>query len=319
MSKNIVKSSDARELIKDGKNIKKDSGAKIICTDPNFLGRIAKCLLPEYEDKSDEYMGNLICDVRVNESTFKGKRSDTRRAQKIIDVTYSLKDRSTKIKLFLEPNFYELTIKEVSTRSLDYGANLYLDARAEYLSDYSKGVDVVGAWILSTRSRRRMGKSYTMRTIIEDSDGNEVMDSGIDSHLYFKFCFIDNEYYNVDKDKEPLTAFFSSVFSDLEDKDDKIKMLKDEQSFQFQKEAQEEVKMNGTSSFFNRQASRKIKRLEDEIKTKDEKNKADNIANIKNIMHNFNADFDSAFSTLSIDPSLKEEYRRLVEEKTLSR
>ena len=154
-----------------------------------------------------------------------------------------------------------------------------------------------------------------MRTIIEDSDGNEVMDSGIDSHLYFKFCFIDNEYYNVDKDKEPLTAFFSSVFSDLEDKDDKIKMLKDEQSFQFQKEAQEEVKMNGTSSFFNRQASRKIKRLEDEIKTKDEKNKADNIANIKNIMHNFNADFDSAFSTLSIDPSLKEEYRILVEEK----
>ena len=77
--------------------------------------------------------------------------------------------------------------------------------------------------------------------------------------------------------------------------------------------------MNGTSSFFNRQASRKIKRLEDEIKTKDEKNKADNIANIKNIMHNFNADFDSTFSTLSIDPSLKEEYRRLVEEKTLSR
>ena len=92
-------------------------------------------------------------------------------------------------------------------------------------------------------------------------------------------------------------------------------MLKDEQSFQFQKEAQEEVKMNGTSSFFNRQASRKIKRLEDEIKTKDEKNKADNIANIKNIMHNFNADFDSEFSTLSIDPSLKEEYRILVEEK----
>ena len=72
--------------------------------------------------------------------------------------------------------------------------------------------------------------------------------------------------------------------------------------------------MNGTSSFFNRQASRKIKRLEDEIKTKDEKNKADNIANIKNIMHNFNADFDSAFSTLSIDQSLKEEYRRLVKE-----
>ena len=50
-------------------------------------------------------------------------------------------------------------------------------------------------------------------------------------------------------------------------------MLKDEQSFQFQKEAQEEVKMNGTSSFFNRQASKKIKILEDEIKAKDEKNK----------------------------------------------
>ena len=99
-------------------------------------------------------------------------------------------------------------------------------------------------------------------------------------------------------------------------------MLKDEQSFQFQKEAQDEVKMNGTSSFFNRQASKKIKILEDEIKAKDEalaakdeKIRTDNIATFKGMMTAFNVDFDTAFTASRFDPSLKEEYRRLVEEK----
>ena len=80
--------------------------------------------------------------------------------------------------------------------------------------------------------------------------------------------------------------------------------------------------MNGTSSFFNRQASRKIKRLEDEIKAKDEalaakdeKIKTDNIATLKGMMAAFNVDFDTAFTASRFDPSLKEEYRRMVEEK----
>ena len=84
--------------------------------------------------------------------------------------------------------------------------------------------------------------------------------------------------------------------------------------------------MNGTSSFFNRQASKKIKRLEDGVKAKDEalaakdeKTKADNIATLKGMMAAFNVDFDSAFAASGFDISLKEEYRRLVEEKTLSR
>ncbi len=84
--------------------------------------------------------------------------------------------------------------------------------------------------------------------------------------------------------------------------------------------------MNGTSSFFNRQANKKIKRLEDGVKAKDEalaakdeKTKADNIATLKGMMAAFNVDFDSAFAASGFDISLKEEYRRLVEEKTLSR
>ena len=84
--------------------------------------------------------------------------------------------------------------------------------------------------------------------------------------------------------------------------------------------------MNGTSSFFNRQANKKIKRLEDGVKTKDEalaakdeKIKTDNIATLKGMMAAFNVDFDSAFAASGFDISLKEEYRRLVEEKTLSR
>ena len=72
--------------------------------------------------------------------------------------------------------------------------------------------------------------------------------------------------------------------------------------------------MNGTSSFFNRQASKKIKILEDEIKTKDEKIRTDNIATLKGMMAAFNVDFDTAFTASRFDPSLKEEYRRMVEE-----
>ena len=72
--------------------------------------------------------------------------------------------------------------------------------------------------------------------------------------------------------------------------------------------------MNGTSSFFNRQASKKIKILEDEIKTKDEKIRTDNIAILKGMMAAFNVDFDTAFTASRFDPSLKEEYRRMVEE-----
>ena len=84
--------------------------------------------------------------------------------------------------------------------------------------------------------------------------------------------------------------------------------------------------MNGTSSFFNRQPNKKIKRLEDGVKAKDEalaakdeKIKTDSIATLKGMMAAFNVDFDSAFAASGFDISLKEEYRRLVEEKTLSR
>ena len=72
--------------------------------------------------------------------------------------------------------------------------------------------------------------------------------------------------------------------------------------------------MNGTSSFFNRQASKKIKILEDEIKAKDEKIRTDNIATLIGMMAAFNVDFDTAFTASRFDPSLKEEYRRMVEE-----
>ena len=80
--------------------------------------------------------------------------------------------------------------------------------------------------------------------------------------------------------------------------------------------------MNGTSSFFNRQASKKIKILEDEIKAKDEalgtvyeKIRTVNIATLKGMMAAFNVEFDTAFTVSGFDSSLKEEYRRLVEEK----
>ena len=56
-----------------------------------------------------------------------------------------------------------------------------------------------------------------------------------------------------------------------------------------------------------------------DLKAKDEKIRTDNITTLKGMMAAFNVDFDSAFAASGFDISLKEEYRRLVEEKTLSR
>ena len=57
-----------------------------------------------------------------------------------------------------------------------------------------------------------------------------------------------------------------------------------------------------------------IEKLKKENQSKDEKIKADNIATLKGIMQELNLDFDRAFEIARYDVSLKEEYRRLVEE-----
>ena len=41
------KVSDAEKLIVNGKDITKDKTAKIICSDPNFLGRSVKLVFPD--------------------------------------------------------------------------------------------------------------------------------------------------------------------------------------------------------------------------------------------------------------------------------
>lgn len=77
--------------------------------------------------------------------------------------------------------------------------------------------------------------------------------------------------------------------------------------------------MNGLAEFYREENAKEIKRLEDELATKDEKNKADNVARIKRLMKKHYEDFDTVFSDFDLDHSLKEEYRKLVEEKTLFR
>ena len=86
--------------------------------------------------------------------------------------------------------------------------------------------------------------------------------------------------------------------------------------------------MNGLREFYADADAKKIKALEAEIldkdeqlkskdeqlRAKDEKVKADNIATLKGIMLDLNVDFDKAFSVSRFDPSLKEEYRKLIEE-----
>ena len=128
--------------------------------------------------------------------------------------------------------------------------------------------------------------------------------------MCFHFCYINNEYDKVDKTKEPLVCFYSTVFSKRKDKDDKIKLLEERQSFKFREKAQEEIKMNGLREFYADADAKKIKALEAQLQSKDEII----ITTLKAIMLNMNLDFDHAFAIAEIDPSLKEEYRKLIEE-----
>ena len=68
--------------------------------------------------------------------------------------------------------------------------------------------------------------------------------------------------------------------------------------------------MNGLREFYADADAKKIKALEAQLQSKDEII----ITTLKAIMLNMNLDFDHAFAIAEIDPSLKEEYRKLIEE-----
>lgn len=87
----------------------------------------------------------------------------------------------------------------------------------------------------------------------------------------------------------------------------------------FTQDAQKEIEINGLEFGYNQMHLEEIEKLKEENQSKDEKIKADNIATLKGMMQELNLDFDRAFDIARFDSSLKEEYRKLIEEKTLSR
>ena len=82
----------------------------------------------------------------------------------------------------------------------------------------------------------------------------------------------------------------------------------------FTQDAQKEIEINGLEFEYNQMHLEEIEKLKEENQSKDEKIKADNIATLKGMMQELNLDFDRAFEIARYDVSLKEEYRRLVEE-----
>ena len=82
----------------------------------------------------------------------------------------------------------------------------------------------------------------------------------------------------------------------------------------FTQDAQKEIEINGLELGYNQMYLEEIEKLKKENQSKDEKIKADNIATLKGMMRELNLDFDRAFEIARYDVSLKEEYRRLVEE-----
>ena len=93
----------------------------------------------------------------------------------------------------------------------------------------------------------------------------------------------------------------------------------------FTQDAQKEIEINGLELGYNQMYLEEIEKLkvklkeesqsrEEAIAAKDEKIKTDNATRIKRLMHKHHEDFYTVFSDFDLDPSLKEEYRRLVEE-----
>ena len=93
----------------------------------------------------------------------------------------------------------------------------------------------------------------------------------------------------------------------------------------FTQDAQKEIEINGLEFGYNQMYLEEIEKLkvklkeesqsrEEAIAAKDENIKTDNAARIKRLMHKHHEDFDTVFSDFDLDPYLKEEYRRLVEE-----
>ena len=134
------------------------------------------------------------------------------------------------------------------------------------------------------------------------------------SEFSYTLCFVDFDYENIDKQIDPAASFYSAVFTNRSDKSDKIRLLEKEQNFMFTQDAQKEIEINGLEFGYNQMYLEEIEKLKKENQSKDEKIKADNIATLKGMMQELNLDFDRAFEIARYDVSLKEEYRRLVEE-----
>ena len=306
--KTISVISDAKKAIVSGIEPKKDTVAKIICSDLNFLGRTIKCLFKEYKNLSDEEAGNLISNVKVEDSNRTGTLSDLGISKKYVDVSFSIKERPVEIRIFLEPNFYEIKLNEVHNRSLEYGCAYYLIDRSKHKSDYSKGIDVEGIWILNNKARA--GSSIIWEGVFKDSDGKILNDIEVNSHIRFHFCYINDEFEKVDSIKEPLVSFYSTVFTRYSDKNDKIKLLEDKQSFKFKERAQEEIQMNGLAQYYREIDANRIKTSEEKLQAKDQ----ESVNALKGIMSSFNIDFDKAFEVAKYDASLKDKYRKLINE-----
>ena len=161
--------------------------------------------------------------------------------------------------------------------------------------------------------------------------------ASVDIHLLECTCkrhnMVVHDYYtrkiktingNIDKRIDPAASFYSAVFTNRSDKSDKIRLLEKQQNFMFAQDAQKEIEINGLEFGYNQMYLEEIEKLKKEnqskdekikaLLVKDEKIKADNIATLKGMMQELNLDFDRAFEIARYDVSLKEEYRRLVEE-----
>ena len=249
-----------------------------------------------------------------------GTYDDVERAVKFFDVIFSLKQpekenhdepETVLVRIVMEPNFYKLSFEEYIVRTSDYVAALYSKERKKYVSNYKKGVRVHAIWIALCDEFK--GRTITGKFNLNDTQGNDYNEYLI-SEFSYTLYFVDFDYENIDKQIDPAASFYSAVFTNRSDKSDKIRLLEKEQNFMFTQDAQKEIEINGLEFGYNQMYLEEIEKLKKENQSKDEKIKADNIATLKGMMRELNLDFDRAFEIARYDVSLKEEYRRLVEE-----
>lgn len=339
----------AKALTHYEENLQKDSIAKIISQDRHLLGRAVKMVKPEYGHLSDAEVGNMLQKIRTEVSNQTGTLEDLFYSKKYFDKVFYLEPPNNTGKpcifmFYLEANFYPMTIDQYNTRALEYLCNIFLISRSQLneieseSEKYKNGVDVYGIWIASNPLLKGKSIHANVNYVLPDC----IKGFTFLSNMSYSMYFVDDNYQDIDFEAEQGSSFFSTIFTTRVKGNDKIKLLEQNYGFTFEENAKEKIMSDGFKEYYGEIALQQIEELKNRLSEKEEENskqkqqleenskkleesskqleenakllKEKDIALIKLMMKHESLSFDEAFDMLKFSESLKEEYRKIIED-----